>query len=129
MKKLFSVALAALLLAIAIVPASAMPPDPAYYSVIDGGLCWLPNGEALPTRVAAAKQALEWPAPLHLTAACLGQLPKGAARPKEAITLTYVDTGYVCEVQVGRQAYITVDYDAIVYPDGATEITCRVDLQ
>ena len=74
------------------------------------------------------KQAFRWVAPLQLEAFCRGQLPKGAPRPKEVMKLTYEGTGNACEIQFQHSTFRTANYGATVYPNGVTEITCRVDL-
>lgn len=129
MNKFLSIVFAALLLTVAFLPAAADPPDPAFYSVAQGGPCWLPNGDLKPTKALDVKQAFRWTAPLHLEAICQGQLPKDTPRPKEAIKLNYQTTGFVCEITYGGTTMQTIDYGGIVYPDGTTGIVCRVSLE
>lgn len=129
MNKFLSIMFAALLLTVAFLPAAANPPEPAYYSVTQGGSCWLPNGDLKPTNALSVKQAFRWTAPLYLEAVCQGQLPRDAPRPKEAIKVTYDMTGMPCKITYGRMTFRTADYGAVVYPDGATEIACRVPLE
>ena len=128
MTRFLSVLFAALVLTVVVLPASANPPDPAYYSVVQNGSCWLPDGEAKSTHALAVKQAFRWVAPLRLEAFCRGQLPKDAPRPKEVMKLTYEGTGNVCEIQFQHSTFRTANYGATVYPNGVTEIACQVDL-
>lgn len=128
MKTLLPVGLAVLVLMIAVLPVSADPPDPFYYAVVQNGPCWLPNGETMPTKAVEAKQSFRWVAPLRLQAFCYGQLPKDAPRPKEALKVSYEQTGAICEIKYQGATLRTVEYGAVVYPDGSAEITCFVDL-
>ena len=129
MTRFLSVLFAALVLIVVVfLPAAANPPDSAYYSVVQNGPCWLPDGEANSTHALGVKQAFRWVAPLQLEAFCRGQLPKGAPRPKEVMKLTYEGTGNACEIQFQHSTFRTANYGATVYPNGVTEITCRVDL-
>lgn len=128
MNKFLSVLLAAMLLTVAFLPAAASPPEPDYYSVSQSGPCWLPNGEARPTSALMLKKNFTWEAPLQFVGTCWGQLPKDAPRPKETIKLTYAETGRLCEVKYQGSTFRTIDYGATVHPNGAAEITCRVDL-
>ena len=128
MTRFLSVLFAAVVLIVAILPASANSPYPAYYSVVQNGSCWLPDGEAKPTHALGVKQAFRWVAPRRLEAFCQGQLPKGAPRPKEVMKLTYEGTGNACEIQFQHSTFRTANYGATVYPNGVTEIACRVDL-
>ncbi len=128
MTRFLSVPFAALVLIVGVLPASADPPNPAYYSVVQNGTCWLPDGEAKSTHALSVKQAFRWVAPLQLEAFCRGQLPKDAPRPKEAMKISYEDAGNVCEIQFQHSTFRTANYGATVYPNGVTEIACRVDL-
>ena len=128
MTRFLSVLFAALMLTVVVMPASANSPDPAYYSVVQNGSCWLPDGEAKPTHALGVEQAFRWVAPQRLEAFCQGQLPKDAPRPKEVMKLTYEGTGNACEIQFQHSTLRTANYGATVYPNGVTEITCRVDL-
>ena len=129
MNKFLSLLLAAMLLTVAFLPAAANPPEPAYYSVTQKGPCWLPNADAKPTNAQVVSQTIRWVAPLRVVAICRGQLPKDAPRPKETLKLTHEQTGLVCEINVEGTTIRTADYGAVVYPDGATEITCRGSLE
>ncbi len=129
MNKFLSLLLAAMLLTVAFLPAAANPPEPASYAVIAKGPCWLPNGETKPTKSPVTSQTFHWVAPLQLVATCRGQLPKDTPWPKETIKLTFQETGLACEIVYGSTIVWTTDYGAVVYPDGATEITCRGSLE
>ena len=76
MTRFLSVLFAAVVLIVVVLPVSANPPDPAYYSVVQNGSCWLPDGEAKPTHALSVKQAFRWVAPRRLEAFCQGQLPR-----------------------------------------------------
>lgn len=128
MRKHLSVVLAIVLLALAFLPASADPPEPAYYSVALYGACWLPNGAAVSTNVLKAQPELEPGLPNRITASCRGYLPDHAPRPKEALKLSFEQTQIPCRVEIGRQVFVTTNYGATVYPNGVSEITCRVNL-
>lgn len=121
--------LAMLLLTVLFLPAEAGRPVPTYYAVDESGECWLPDGNARPTNALGIKQNFQWVRPLRLEATCWGHLPKGAPRPKETLKLTFENTGYVCQVVFELSTMATSDYSATVYPNGTTQIACRVDLE
>lgn len=128
MTRFLSVLFAALVLTVVVLPVAANPPETAFYSVVQNGPCWLPDGEAKSTNALGVKQAFRWVAPLRLEAFCQGQLPKDAPRPKEVMKITYERTGNACEIQFQHSTLRTANYGATVYPNGVTEITCLVDL-
>ncbi len=128
MNKFLSVVLAAMLLAVAFLPASAAPPEPVDYRITRAGSCWLPDGSTRPLLVESVKQNFHWATPIRLVAFCAGYAPKGAELPKETLVLDYGSTGRLCRITLGRGTYVTEDYTATVSPNGSTAITCIVDI-
>lgn len=130
MNKFLSVVLAAMLLTIAFLPASAAPdpPEPADYRITQGSSCWLPDGSAWPFSIESVKQNFHWTTPIRLVAFCTGPLPKDAEIPKETLVLDYGSTGRLCRVTLGRRTYLTADYTATVSANGSTAIGCYVDM-
>lgn len=126
MNKLFAVLLLVVVLLVPVASAGAFPT--AYTISINENWCYLPDGEGVAWLIHSPQATVRYEKPGILVATCAGTLPRSAYIPPYPTKLEYGITGRLCAVEF-KDAYLsTVQYGAIVYPKGWTEISCRFGL-